>query len=208
MKILVLILFIATVGIIGYYIPSYIGYKNTFVDVSFSGTQNDVSVAIHNAFTDEKVASFSDTNAILSLRPGTYYYVAMGDIYAETKVEFVVKGDDTQIKIDPAFSPGHLQAMLDRQTKDDIHSVLKSTYPDVLKKYTIEEGELYQQGQWYGTILSPIIDERDIGDIYRVVLTKQGDSWKIINNPELILTTENYPNVPVDVLHGINDQTV
>ena len=41
---------------------------------------------------------------------------------------------------------------------------------------------------------------------YRVLLKKQGNSWKITGQPQPILTTKNNPDVPIDILKTANQK--
>ena len=108
------------------------------------------------------------------------------------------------ISVNPSYTDESLSKTLEVE-QGAIESAIAAKYPDVYNNYTLRQGVLYEQGQWFGGLLKPkVVDTRDQKDPYRIVLHKKDTSWEVIRRPEYILTSSRYQEVPVEVLREIN----
>lgn len=86
-----------------------------------------------------------------------------------------------------------------------ISDVLVAEYPQVQNLYTINRGQLYDQGQWYGTTLTYRGDDEDNRDTLRVLMQKKNNVWVIRTKPpQLLLSQPEYSDVPKVILQHIN----
>jgi hypothetical protein len=86
-----------------------------------------------------------------------------------------------------------------------ITSVLVSKYPLIASNYTIEKGQLFDRGQWFGTTLTYHGPDNDNRDTLRVLLQKKGEVWTLRTTPPRpLLSAKDFPDVPLSILKTIN----
>lgn len=86
-----------------------------------------------------------------------------------------------------------------------ITQVLLGKYPLIATAYTIDEGRLYDRGQWYGTTLTYKGSDKDNRDTLRVLMQKKNDMWVIRSTPpRMLLSAKDFLDVPVSILKSIN----
>ena len=86
-----------------------------------------------------------------------------------------------------------------------ITNVLITEYPLIATTYTVEQGQLFDQGQWFGTTMTYRGTDSDNRDTLRVLMEKKGDTWKLLTKPPRpLLSKKDFPNVPVSILKKIN----
>lgn len=179
-------------------------YLSSSRNITFDIQQPNVTVEIYKGTDTEKPIKTVDTTTVVSLRDGEYYYVVSGDRYEETTENLLVDSD-LSIAINPNYSREYLASLLDPQEKA-IHNIISTTYADIINQYDIHPGELFNRGEWYGTVITKkVADERQITDPYRIILLKENDTWRIVEQPEIVVTTTNQPTVPIDILRLINN---
>ena len=170
--------------------------------VSFSIADTTDAISIYTS-EDVKKGEFSESGNLL-LQTGEYYIVPEGENISNDKINFTVEDRDMTINIDPSYTDTFLSEELESEL-GAIESAIAAKYPAIYSDYTLAQGVLYEQGQWFGGLLKPKVnDASEQKDPYRVVLQKKGTSWEIIRRPEYILTSSRYKEVPVEVLREIN----
>lgn len=91
------------------------------------------------------------------------------------------------------------------QEKTTIHGVLLKTHPAIEKDYIITREQLFEQGQWYGALLTYKGKDADNRDTLRVLMEKKDEVWTLRTTPpQPLLATKQYPDVPRAVLIDIN----
>ncbi|MDB5183733.1 MAG: iviTM7 [Candidatus Saccharibacteria bacterium] len=86
-----------------------------------------------------------------------------------------------------------------------ITSVLTASYPLVETNYLINQGQLFDQGQWYGTTLSYKGTDSLNRDTLRVLMQKKQGIWILRTlPPRPLLSTVEFPDVPESILDEIN----
>ena len=86
-----------------------------------------------------------------------------------------------------------------------ITTVLATAYPLIPTTYTIEQGQLFDKGQWFGTTLTYLGTDKDNRDTLRVVMEKKDGNWILLSKPPRpLLSAKDFPNVPVSILKKIN----
>ena len=178
-------------------------YLSSSRNITFDIQQPNVTVEIYKGTDTEKPIKTVGSTTVVSLRDGEYYYVVSGDHYEETTVNLLVDRD-LSVAINPNYSREYLASLLEPQEKA-IHNIISTTYADIINQYDIHPGELFDRGQWYGTVITKkVADERQITDLYRIILLKESDTWRILEQPEIVVTTTNQPAVPIDILRLVN----
>jgi len=168
---------------------------------------NSVSVSLYNsADKDKKTISTISSSTTLSLKDGEYCSVTSDNAYDTAPSCFTVQGKEVSVTINPNYSESRLTALLPSEISA-INNVITTKYAGIIKQYTVGSGKLYGQGQWYGTTLAQIVGPSDRPDIYRVLLQKSNDAWKIVAYPQISLSKYDYPQVPYNILKDINEQS-
>lgn len=86
-----------------------------------------------------------------------------------------------------------------------ITSVLTHAYPKIATDYTMSKGQLFDEGEWYGTTLNYRGNDTLNRDTLRVLMQKKNGVWMIRTTPpQILLSTEQFPDVPREVLQTIN----
>ncbi len=124
--------------------------------------------------------------------------------YASKYENITIQDKPVVISLDPDYSQDQLVDMLD-QDFDTIKAALGAKYQNI-GDYIIEKGKLYKKGEWYATTLQYIGDNYYNYDSLRLVMKKENGSWKLITDPpSIVISSRNYPSIPVDVLQDVNN---
>lgn len=89
--------------------------------------------------------------------------------------------------------------------KDDIERALITAYPNISPLYSIEKGQLYKRGDWYGALLVYKGTSFFNTDDLRVVMKKEGSAWSAKWLPMPSLNVYVQKDVPLDVLQKVNN---
>jgi hypothetical protein len=107
-----------------------------------------------------------------------------------------------------AQTPSLTKTQLDQELQAElptITSVITGVYPKVASDYTINKGQLFDKGEWYGTTLSYHGSDTLNRDTLRVLLQKKQNVWIMRTTPPVpLLSAELLPDVPKSVLKTIN----
>lgn len=150
-----------------------------------------------------------DSDKTLHLTKGSYYIEPAGENINTSQINFTVDSSSKTVRVDPTLSDEYYAQILNDE-KSAIHKVITSTYPDRFKKgnvfeYKFVREQIYLEGDWYGAVLgAKLSDPRDVGDNYRLVLHKTDGKWKIVAQPELVLSAIENPDIPKSILDDIN----
>lgn len=184
---------------------------------SFLKTRQTVTVNIHNGVTAEiypseqnsqnavHLATLTQSGAV-QLPKGSYVALSRETTdYADFSVQFLVDNKPVTIDINPPYSTKKL-ASLTIAAKAEITPILTSAFPKINVLYSIEDGWLYNQGEWYATKLDYKGPAGQYpNDSLRVIMHKENGGWKIATNlPDIIISSPRYPNIPRDVVGSIN----
>jgi len=180
-------------------------YVLSFRTVTFDIVPENTGVIIYNQDNSQELARL-DQDGSLQLRDGKYTVIPVHEDYSSNPIPFTIAGEDMTISIDPDYSSSRLATLLEAEQKAT-NQLLRQTYPDVIKDFTIQPGTLYQKGQWYATTLqqNPLPGGQD-GDTYRVILQKVEDQWQIAAGPEIVLSAQEFPDIPQFILSNVNSR--
>jgi hypothetical protein len=192
---------------IGFYLG--LSYQQSLKTTDFQIHQPATGVAIYKTGKQDansKVASLSGSGQV-KLPKGSYTAVPSGKNVNDNPIDFTVGDNNPTINVDPGYSTAYLDKLLVGQ-QATINQVIRSTYPSVIGAFKVNNGKLYTTGEWYAaTLVQNPPHPKTNGDVYRLVLRKENDTWKIVASPQLVLTTSNSPGVPIEVLRDVNTQS-
>lgn len=105
----------------------------------------------------------------------------------------------------PAFTDERLVSLLSSE-QDAVTKAIETTYAEHMQILQIKSGKLHGRGEWYSGLLVPKTPGEF--DIYRFILKKVGGQWKLQTTPpELIISRQDYPQIPLDILRDLNRRT-
>lgn len=182
--------------------------QNPTSNVTFKFSQSDISVKLFKNLPDNQSSEITtmEETTTLVLDNGSYYYIPSGIKLAGGAVNFDIT-NDTQFVVDPTYSREVLNTELNLQ-QTAIHNTIKQTYSLIDQNYTIQQGKLYNHGQWYITTLTDKrATNRNPFDTYRIVALNENGVWQTVTKPELVLSAIDYPGIPKNILTAINAAT-
>lgn len=139
----------------------------------------------------------------ITIRDGTYDTVVSDPTheYENPVVKFVVAPGTDSVAVSPSYTSSKLATLLANE-QPAITQALQAEYPDFSQNYGIADEQLYEQGNWYGAVLTP---SAPTSDALRVILQKQGGSWGVVTDPPQISIGEpSFPNIPTDVIESVD----
>ena len=120
-----------------------------------------------------------------------------------------IQQTSTPVKEQPRITPKPLSST-DLQVRlaseiPAIQVVITSSFPQLSQLYMIEKERLFEQGQWYGAILTYKGTDSDNRDTLRLILQKKGEKWIIRTTPpQIIVSSVTYPDIPKTILDTLN----
>lgn len=173
------------------------------------GTTMEIGTARDNENGQVIAKSYGKATSKTDVRlaTGSYLVVFSGNNYVSSNQIVSVKGNTTIETPTLDLTPTRLAALLTGET-NAIHSAIQAQATSIaLSRYTFKNESLYHDGSWYATTLVPT-DGLDTIDPQVLVMHQVNDQWKLAAGPKIILYRADYPEVPSDVIHDINNRPV
>lgn len=171
--------------------------------------RND-DVSPENRIDKSKPVKQFTASETVTLKKGEYVLITSESTDYSSQVLSTTLGDEPQaLTVDPVYTNAKLAALLNAD-KTALDTLIKTAFPSA-NNYDIGAGELSEHGDWYGTTLRPkqTLEEQQLNyvDVYRLVAHKENGVWKMVTSqPQLVVNRYDYPNIPRDVLVGLNQQ--
>ncbi len=204
-----IVLFIAIAVIVSVVFVSHINSQQK-VTVSFSSDISKMEIyhaeVIRNSLTidGDKVATIKSGEQY-TLNKGLYALKPYGNKIKTDLISLQVGDKPINKSVDIDYSSNYLSDLTGNE-EAALDTAIQKSNPELAKLYTINPGNLYHHGEWYGTTLSYIGTETLKRDTLRLVLKKDNGEWKVVTNPpQIVLSAKNYPSIPFSVLKAVND---
>lgn len=119
--------------------------------------------------------------------------------------------NDTVLPINIYYSENKLQDELNEH-KQAINDLVNDKFIVNNINYMIRKVQLFNRADWAGVTLMPNVSQTDLEsdyyDEYRVILRLNNQTWEIAtNNPEITFNKKDLPEIPINVLDGVNNLT-
>lgn len=89
--------------------------------------------------------------------------------------------------------------------REAIKQTIATRYPQLDSLYIISGEALYGRGEYFGAALTYRDQTSDQRDRLHILLEKTNGTWRMLSTPPVpILSTQDYPAVPRDILIAIN----
>lgn len=195
----------ACIGLLIFSLAIYTSNQN-LKKVTLNSTTEVKTINIYKNPTDKdpyKTLTTEGGTAKTKLKPGVYYYQCSGENIATGLNQLTIPEDDTTIQVAESYTDEHLSKLLETDYPK-IYEAILDKYPEINSSYDIKSGRLFNKGEWFGAVVKQKTDARDITDLYRIVVYREKGEWRVVNRPEIILTTKEFPKVPKNILSSIN----
>lgn len=214
MKRLIVLIFVGFILVLSwFYLDKYLSKRDLIIN--FPNNSRGLSINIYRALSGEDnlevnksslVASNISQNTTLKLPQGTYRIVSnQNNDYNKIDQKIYLGDKPYTLDINGVYTDTKLKSLLDSE-KQSILSSLRQELPTVDKYFTISEGKLFEQGNWYGTTLVSKSTDIYNNDTLRVILKKQDSRWVIVTNPPQILVSKvSSPDTPSYIIRDINN---
>lgn len=118
----------------------------------------------------------------------------------------VSKSPTASPKASPSEQPKKLSAEeLLQKELPVITGVLTEKYPKITTDYTVNKGQLFEDGKWFGTTLTYKGTDVNNRDTLRVLMEKKDNVWTLRTTPPRpLLSVKEFADVPKAVLQAIN----
>lgn len=210
-KKVILVLIVATVLIGGVmFILDWLSYKN----VTFNLSSDTKSIIVYNEDQFETYRE-SDGNSsvansgalkssgVLRLKTDNYHVIPTGDNISSDAIKVKVDDNTESVDINPYYSENYLSNNFSDQVPD-INTVISDKYIKIIANYTIENGEFYHYGDWYGTTLYNEPTAEGGSDTYGIILHKVDDKWNIVTTPQIVFRYSDHKDIPSDIIDAVN----
>lgn len=118
---------------------------------------------------------------------------------------FSLESSKYTLTVSPDYTEAKLASLLATE-RPAILTALTTAYPQLASLYTIQEGWLYKQGEWYATKLLAKSTSASQSDTLRVILHKEGSTWKVVTNPpDITISGPRHPEIPLEIVTDINN---
>ena len=138
-------------------------------------------------------------------------YVLLGLIMIVAIIVFAInishgnEDSDTTETIEVDMSIDEIVKDVPDVTKNEIMDFLYKRFSFVKDNFALFSVQEYIDGEYYAVVLS-YKDSTDqvTPDLYRLVLLKTIEGWEIVAFPALVLSYEDYPLIPHELIYVIN----
>jgi hypothetical protein len=176
---------------------------------------NGSTITLINTNNDKEVVKTAKTKTI-RVRSGDYLVrYDGGSDYQEVVKNITINSNTTLTTPALSYSTDKLNKVL-KQSRSSINAVLSQDAR--FKDYVIEKEALFIKGEWYGARLIPIdwykpntegyiprpINENNTKDFVKIVMQNEGEQWKIVAGPVVVLNLEENKNIPEEVIRKAN----
>lgn len=113
--------------------------------------------------------------------------------------EMTIDNSASDITIAPDYSVDKYNNLM-TASLPSAGTVITQKYPTTESLYTITSAGMRGRGKWFLVRLVHKGDYTYTSDDLKILLEKDGDSWKLRTKPDIILTQPSYPSIPLDIL--------
>lgn len=179
------------------------------IDLSTQVTNPTITISENTETSDSgSEVNYSNIGSEIKLKKGNYRVTFQAENFTEQNIDVSLDDQPETLTIAPTYTDEQLSKLL-KSEGTNITKVINQQIPETTSTYEITDGKLYQLGEWYAARLSikqtPEQERENYIDIYKIVLKKEGEQWKLVTKPpELIISSPKYPAIPEEILIDVN----
>ncbi len=191
-----IVVFLVAIGVV--LVKNY--FDSTYsVTVSFKNTSKVEVVETPEGAAEKVIGTIVKSGDSTRVNRNSAYLIryAATEGYADGFVP--VDSSNTNVTLDPDYSDARYRE-LQKAAQATVTSQITAQYPDAPKLFSFEPGLMFDHAKWYVVLLKYKGSYDTNTDNLMVLFKKDGDNWKLVSKPRILLTTHNTPDVPADVL--------
>lgn len=202
------LVYLLIIGVLIFGVINYIGsFKNIKITVKDSPSNIKINIfeaGSSNKLIKENVAIDTD----IRLKKNIYRINFVGEGFKDQNIEVELFETNKVIDITPSFTDDKLSEILNAE-RNNIISEINQKVPLTQSNFIVTDLKLYYLGEWASAKIhipqTPEEERENYIDVYRAVLKKDKDTWKLLTDPpELIISIIKYPSIPRDLLIELN----
>jgi len=142
------------------------------------------------------------SSGTIKLKKAVYDFVVSDPThqYENPVTKVVVLSNTNRIDINPLYSDQKLAELL-TANRPTIQQGLLSKYPGLSSFYTISVDRLYEHGDWYGAVLTPVAPQYDT---LVVILGYEHGKWVVAAKPQISISIPSNPSIPSSVIDSVD----
>lgn len=186
-------------------IPS--GRPGYGVDI-YRAEDNSETAAPESFINPKNLVKELSASSTVALKQGSYVVANKKNVdYAAQVERFTLTDTPITVNMSAAYSDTKLSNLL-KSEQAGAQQAFLTAFP-ALKDYAFVSEKLFQNGEWYGGMvtvkLSPEQARLTYVDKYHLIAHKVNGKWVVATTPpELVLSRVIYPDIPVDILREVN----
>ena len=180
-------------------------FNSTFkATITFDHVKSAEIMSVTDSAAPVKVADVAKSGDSFRLNKAQEFIVRYkgADGYSDGEVQ--IDKDTGTANASPDFSKER-RTQLMNQSHDAVVQAITEKYPTVSSSYNINNGDVFDRGEWQVVLLQYKGDDSMNNDSLRILFKKEGNSWKRVTGAKIILTKYNTKNIDVAVLKKAND---
>lgn len=221
-RFIALILLLALAGVAAWMLVYNTVLDKQELQIVFVAPQSGASIEVYKKTAENAPLSANidsknlvetvSSDGTVKLRKGDYVWKSKAPEQYEEKIDqFSMQQTPVKLEIKLKLKQSSLSDIL-KQQSDAIHASVRASLPSVGVTYEIASERLFEQADWYAATLTPksTAEQKRTNyyDTFRVIAHKEGTGWVLITKPpELLLSSQRYPNIPFAVLSEANKMT-
>ena len=194
------IAFIVTVVTLLSYYGSLVAYTINYTHAS------SVKIIQVKGTSTSEIATIQKSGDVVRVPSDDSYFVQYTGDDGFASGTKKLSATETTVTIDPDFSEAHYTTLV-QETLPAIRSAISKQYPTVTSLFTIDKGAMRDRGTWFVAWLVYKGEYNENSDNLRILLTYENDSWVVKTQPDILLTSTNYPRISVEILSWANAAT-
>lgn len=204
-KIALFIGIFAALIVVGLVIYALLNGSPQKVTITFdgSGATLNLYAAKSSGSTDTTGSSIQtiSSGVPFNVQKGSYVIKASGANIDANPTPLTVGDTPVTQTIAVTYTSDYLDQLLG-QNQSALSDLILNKYPTIPSLYTLEEGKLFDKGEWYGTALVYKGSDTDNRDTLHLIAHLANGKWTLATTPQITLGSVEYPNIPADVLRG------
>lgn len=199
--IIIAIVSLLVVTCLGFLVNYYT--STTLYTINYSNVTDVNIVEVRSNGTPPTISTLRHSGSTIRLSNEREYRIdySGSDGYADGF--YMIKPGTITITIDPDFSNNRYDEMI-AAALPAVREAIRARYPRVNDLFSIDKGAMSQKGIWFTAWLTYRGEYNLNSDNLRVLLKLENNHWSLVTQPDIILTSINYPRVPVDILSWAN----
>jgi hypothetical protein len=181
---------------------SYYGSTTAYI-INYSHLSKIEVIQISQDNTTKSVAQLARSGQTIRLSNDASYQLNYSGAEGYADDTYTITKDITTVTIDPDYSD-ETYAGLIAKALPAVREAISERYPRAEELFSIDQGAMRDKATWFTARLAYKGEYSLNSDNLRVVLKQEKDSWKLVTEPDIIVTSTNYPRVPIEVLSWAN----